>query len=216
MLLTLQQFQRAANLSVVLAQRWHDPVMAAIEEFRINTPARLSAFIAQVGHESQGFSRLNESLYYTDAERVARIFRSDFDLNKNRRIDPSEIEFARRYLRNPEKMANYVYANQGGNGNEASGDGWRFRGRGLIQISLRDNYLRCGRALGLDLIARPDLLLEYPHAARSAAWYFSANGCNELADKGNFLAVTRRINPPAQGQEDRESRYRVAKAVLCQ
>ena len=158
MLLTLPQFQRAAGLSPVMAQRWFEPFSKATAEFQINTPARLAAFIAQTGHESAGFSRLSENLYYSDAERVARIFRSDFDLNKNRIIEPGEIEFARRYTRNPEKMANYVYANQGGNGNEASGDGWRFRGRGLIQITLRNNYLLCGKALGLDLIANPDLL----------------------------------------------------------
>nr|UVY28178.1 MAG: chitinase class I [Bacteriophage sp.] len=197
-----------------MAQRWFEPFSKATAEFQINTPARLAAFIAQTGHESAGFSRLSENLYYSDAERVARIFRSDFDLNKNRIIEPSEIEFARRYTRNPEKMANYVYANQGGNGNEASGDGWRFRGRGLIQITLRNNYLLCGKALGLDLIANPDLLLEYLNAARSAAWYWKANGCNELADKGDFLAVTRRINPPAEGQADRVARLNVAKAAL--
>ncbi|HDS5359025.1 TPA: glycoside hydrolase family 19 protein [Enterobacter roggenkampii] len=214
MLLTLPQFQRAAGLSPVMAQRWFDPFSKATTEFQINTPARLAAFIAQTGHESAGFSRLSENLYYSDAERVARIFRSDFDLNKNRIIEPGEVEFARRYTRNPEKMANYVYANQGGNGNEASGDGWRFRGRGLIQITLRNNYLLCGKALGLDLIANPDLLLEYLNAARSAAWYWKANGCNELADKGDFLAVTRRINPPAEGQADRVARLNVAKAAL--
>ena len=178
MLLTLPQFQRAAGLSPVMAQRWFEPFSKATAEFQINTPARLAAF------------------------------------NKNRIIEPSEIEFARRYTRNPEKMANYVYANQGGNGNEASGDGWRFRGRGLIQITLRNNYLLCGKALGLDLIANPDLLLEYLNAARSAAWYWKANGCNELADKGDFLAVTRRINPPAEGQADRVARLNVAKAAL--
>lgn len=214
MLLTQTQFQQAAGISSLTAERWLVPFCQAAAEFQINTPLRLAAFIAQVGHESAGFSRLSESLYYKDAERIARIFRSDFDLNKNRRIDPDEIEFARRYTRNPEKMANYVYARQGGNGDEASGDGWRFRGRGLIQVTLRNNYLRCGKALGLDLIANPDLLLEFTHAARSAAWYWQTNGCNELADKGAFLSITRRINPPAEGQADREARYKKAKAAL--
>lgn len=103
MLLTLPQFQRAAGLSPVMAQRWFEPFSKATAEFEINTPARLAAFIAQTGHESAGFSRLSENLYYSDAERVARIFRSDFDLNKNRIIEPREVEFARRYTRNPEK-----------------------------------------------------------------------------------------------------------------
>ncbi|CAM7521355.1 Glycoside hydrolase family 19 catalytic domain-containing protein [Citrobacter freundii] len=214
MLLTLPQFQRAAGLSPVMAQRWFDPVSKATAEFQINTPARLAAFIAQTGHESTGFSRLSENLYYSDAERVARIFRSGFDINKNGVIEPVEIEFARAYTRNPEKLANRAYAGRGGNGDEASGDGWRYRGRGLIQITLRNNYLQCGKALGLDLIASPDLLLEYLNAARSAAWYWKANGCNELADKGDFLAVTRRINPPAEGQADRLARFSVARTAL--
>ncbi|EDN4425248.1 glycoside hydrolase family 19 protein [Salmonella enterica subsp. enterica serovar Kentucky] len=214
MLLTLPQFQRAAGLSLVMAQRWFEPLSKAAAEFQINTPARLSAFIAQTGHESTSFSRLSENLYYTDAERVARIFRSGFDNNKNGVIEPAEIAFARAYTRNPEKLANRAYAGRGGNGDEASGDGWRFRGRGLIQVTFRDNYFRCGKALGLDLIATPDLLLEYVNAARSAAWYWQTNGCNELADKGDFLAVTRRINPPAEGQADRLARLEVARAAL--
>ncbi|HDT2145339.1 glycoside hydrolase family 19 protein [Kosakonia sacchari] len=214
MLLTLPQFQRAAGLSPVMAQRWFEPFSNAAAEFQINTPARLAAFIAQTGHESTGFSRLSENLYYTDAERVARIFRSGFDTNKNGVIEPSEVAFARAYTRNPEKLANRAYAGRGGNGDEASGDGWRYRGRGLIQVTFRDNYFRCGKALGLDLIATPDLLLEYVNAARSAAWYWQTNGCNELADKGDFLAVTRRINPPAEGQADRLARLEVARAAL--
>lgn len=214
MLLTLPQFQRAAGLSPVMAQRWFEPFSNAAAEFQINTPARLAAFIAQTGHESTGFSRLSENLYYTDAERVARIFRSGFDTNKNGVIEPAEVAFAHAYTRNPEKLANRAYAGRGGNGDEATGDGWRYRGRGLIQVTFRDNYFRCGKALGLDLIATPDLLLEYVNAARSAAWYWQTNGCNELADKGDFLAVTRRINPPAEGQADRLARLEVARAAL--
>lgn len=214
MFLSFSQFQRAAGISLTLAQRWYEPVCDAASEFQINTPLRLAAFIAQVGHESAGFSRLSENLYYSDAERVARIFRTGFDNNKNGVIESAEIEFARAYTRNPEKLANRAYAGRGGNGNEASGDGWRYRGRGPIQITFHDNYQLCGKALGLDLLANPDLLLEFVHGARSAAWFWSTNGCNELADKGAFLSITRRINPPAEGQADREARYKKAKAAL--
>lgn len=215
MFLTLPLFQRASGLSPVMAQRWFKPVYDAACEFGITTPKRMAAFIAQVGHESTSFSRLSESLYYTDAERVARIFKTGFDNNKNGVIEPAEIEYARAYIRNPEKLANRAYAGRGGNGNEASGDGWRFRGRGLIQVTFRNNYEDCGTVLGLDLLANPDLLLDFAQAARSAAWFWSANGCNTLADKGSFLAITRKINPPALGQPDREARYKVAMAALC-
>lgn len=214
MFLTLPQLQRAAGIGPVMAQRWLDPINNAAAEFAINTPARMAAFIAQVGHESTGFSRLSENLYYSDAERIARIFKTGFDNNKNGVIDPAEIEFARGYTRNPEKLANRAYAGRGGNGDEASGDGWRYRGRGLIQVTLRDNYYHCGKALGLDLISDPDLLLELAAAARSAAWYWKSNGCNELADKGDFLGVTRRINPAALGHDDRVARLHVARVAL--
>ncbi|EDL1272015.1 glycoside hydrolase family 19 protein [Salmonella enterica subsp. enterica serovar Montevideo] len=215
MLLTQSQFQKAAGISSIVAARWLEPLCAAANEFQINTPKRLAAFIAQVGHESGSFNTVSENLYYSDAERVARIFKTGFDNNQNGIIEPAEIEFARAYTRNPEKLANRAYAGRGGNGNEASGDGWRYRGRGLIQITLRNNYRDCGKGLGLDLLNNPDLLLNFSQAARSAAWYWKTNGCNELADSGSFLAITRRINPPAQGQADRQARYDVAKAALC-
>ncbi|MCX9038841.1 glycoside hydrolase family 19 protein [Citrobacter portucalensis] len=215
MFLTLPLFQSAAGLSLTAAQRWFEPFLSAANEFGISTPKRLAAFIAQLGHESEGFSRLSENLYYSDADRVARIFRSGFDNNKNGVIEPSEIEFARAYTRNPEKLANRAYALRGGNGNESSGDGWRFRGRGLIQVTFRDNYRKCGAALGLDLLTTPDLLLQFAPAARSAAWYWQSTGCNELADAGDFVAITRRINPPAQGLTDRQERWQAARAVLC-
>lgn len=215
MLLTQSQFQKAAGISSIVAARWLEPLCAAANEFQINTPKRLAAFIAQVGHESGGFNTVSENHYYSDAERVARIFKTGFDNNQNGIIEPAEIEFARAYTRNPEKLANRAYAGRGGNGNEASGDGWRYRGRGLIQITLRNNYRDCGQGLGLDLLNNPDLLQTFSQAARSAAWYWKTNGCNELADSGSFLAITRRINPPAQGQADRQARYDVAKAALC-
>ena len=215
MILFLPQFQRAAGLDSITAQRWLAPVQAAINEFDISNTARLAAFIAQTGHESQGFSRLTEGLYYKDPARVAEIFRSGFDNNRNGVIEPAEIEFARAYIRNPVKLANRAYANRGGNGAEATGDGWKYRGRGLIQITLRDNYAKCGHALGLDLLGNPDLLLEFPNAARSAAWYFMANGCNQLADKGDFITLTKRINSGMEGLTDRQARLKVAKAALC-
>lgn len=214
MKLTLSQFQRAAGLDIISAQRWLNPVQSAMDEFDISTPCRIAPFIAQAGHESQGFSRLTESLYYKDAERIARIFRSGFDNNDNGIIEPAEIEFARAYTRNPEKLANRVYANRGGNGAEATGDGWKYRGRGLIGITFYDMYAKCGHALGLDLIRNPDLLLDFNNAARSAAWYFFANGCNQLADRGDFLTITKRINTAALGLDDRRNRLAVAQAAL--
>lgn len=216
MFLTLSIFQSATGLSSIAAQRWFAPFVSAADEFGISTPKRLAAFIAQLGHESDDFSRLSENLYYSDAERVARIFRSGFDNNKNKVIEPSEIEFARAYTRNPEKLANRAYALRGGNGNESSGDGWRYRGRGLIQVTFRDNYRKCGAALGLDLLTNPDLLLQFAPAARSAAWYWQSTGCNELADIDDFNTITRRINPPALGLAERRARWKAAQAVLCE
>lgn len=215
MLLFLPQFQRAAGLNSVTATRWFEPIRDAAAEFSINTPQRMAAFIAQIGHESQGFNFLTESLYYKDILRIVKIFPGAFRKSETGAVLPAEIDSGRKYQRNPELLANRVYANRYGNGNEASGDGWKFRGRGLIQLTFRDNYQRCGDALGLDLTANPDLLLDFTNAARSAAWFFSVSGCNSLADSGDFLALTKRINSGAEGLADRQSRYRVAKGALC-
>lgn len=215
MILTLTQFQKAAAIDVATATRWLPHIQAACAEFDISNGQRLAAFIAQTGHESQGFKVVCENLFYTDAARVARLFRSKFDVNNNGVIEPFEIEDARAYTRNPQKLANRIYAVKGGNGSEASGDGWKYRGRGLIQITLRDNYARCGHSLGLNLLAEPDLLIQDALAARSAAWYWAANNCNSLADAGDFDATTRRINPAMAGRDDRRARYQVAERTLC-
>lgn len=184
-------------------------------EFFINTPLRQAGFIAQLGHESLRFTRVVESLYYRDAERLAMIFRSDFDLNKNRKIEPSELALAQQFVGRPEATANFVYANQGGNGPESSGDGWRYRGRGPIQITLKNNYRSCGQALGLDLLNNPDLLLEPVHGARSAAWYWYQHGCNAPADAANVVEVTRKINPALVGLNDRAMLFEKARRALC-
>lgn len=216
MFISLLQFQLAANISNALAERWYSAVADTCAIFDITTPQRIAAFIAQIGHESAGFSSLSENLYYKDPVRIATLFKSGFDLNKNARVDAAEIEFAKDYARNPEKLANRAYANRMGNGDELSGDGFRFRGRGLKQITGRDNYARCGRTLQIDLIANPDLLLDVKYAALSAGWFWSANGCNALADAGDFTGLTRRINGGLNGLTDRQARLSVAMGVLCQ
>ena len=191
-------------------------INAAMARFRITSPVRQAAFIAQCGYESQHLTKLSESLYYKDAERVAGLFKTGFDQNRNGRADPAEIEDARSYLRNSEKMANRVYANRMGNGPEVSGDGYRYRGRGLIQITGRDNYRLCGKALDLPLLDRPELLEQPEYAALSAAWYWWDRGLNDLADAGLFDGISRKINAGDTGQADRRALWAKAKAVLCQ
>jgi len=187
----------------------------AIARYGINTPARLAAFIAQVGHESSQLLKLTEDLYYRDAERVARLFKYGFDLNKNGVVDPAEIEFARAYTCNSQKLANRAYGGRYGNGNEASGDGWRFRARGLIGITFRDNYRIAGTAMGLPLIDHPELLEQPEYAAYSAAWFWWDRGLNELADVGQFDRISRVVNGGGNGAQERRDLWKVAKGVLC-
>ncbi|HED5569727.1 TPA: glycoside hydrolase family 19 protein [Yersinia enterocolitica] len=213
--MNLNDFQRAASISNALAQKWFSPITSAMQEFGIDSPLRMAGFIAQTGHESQGFSVLTESLFYRDAERVARIFRTAFDLNNDKVLQPSEIENARQYTCQPVKLANRAYANRGGNGSESTADGWRYRGRGLIQVTFRDNYRDCGKALGLDLLSTPDLLLEPLAAARSAAWFWQSRNCNSSADRADVVGMTKKINPALAGLDDRTRRFQVATGVLC-
>ncbi|MEN0626039.1 glycoside hydrolase family 19 protein [Phytobacter ursingii] len=213
--MNLNDFQRAAGISDALAQKWFTPVTTAMREFGIDTPLRIAGFIAQTGHESQGFTVLSESLFYRDAIRVARFFRSAFDLNNDKILQPSEIAEAGQYTCQPIKLANRAYANRGGNGPESSGDGWRYRGRGLIQVTFKNNYRDCGKALGLDLLSTPDLLMEPLAAARSAAWYWQSRDCNSSADRSDVVGMTKKINPALDGLDERASRFQLAVGVLC-
>lgn len=187
----------------------------AMARYDISTPARQAAFLAQVGHESGQLRSLSESLHYKDAERVAQLFKYGFDLNHNGRVDPAEVEFARGYLRNSEKLANRVYGGRYGNGPEASGDGYKYRARGLIGITFRDNYRLCGKALGVPLIEQPELLEQPEYAALSAAWFWWDRGLNELADAGLFDSITRKINGGGNGVAERRALWATAKETLC-
>jgi len=170
------------------------------------TPLRLAHFLAQCDHESQGFTRTEENLKYTKLERIVQIFRHDVDTNRDRIISQQELDHAKRYVGNPEKLANFVYANQNGNGNEASGDGWKFKGRGFIQLTGRDNYNRAGLCLGVDFIKNPEFVSQ-GYALTVALWFFKSNKiwdkCDIGATEQAVKEVTRRVNGGTIGLDER-------------
>ncbi|MFW4435990.1 glycoside hydrolase family 19 protein [Pseudomonas aeruginosa] len=180
----------------------------AMLQFDILGAARQSAFLAQVGHESAQLTRLVENLNYS-AQGLANTWPSRY-----RGADGRPSALALNLARHPEAIANNTYANRNGNGDESSGDGWRFRGRGLLQITGRKNYRAAGTGLGLPLEAEPELLEQPEHAARSSAWWWAAHGLNGLADSGRFALITRTINGGMNGQVERLELWERAKAVL--
>lgn len=177
--------------------------------FSLTTPTRQSAFLAQAAHESAGFTRLTENLNYS-ATGLAATWPGRF-----RGADGQPNALARGLHRRPEAIANVVYANRMGNGSEASGDGWRYRGRGLLQITGRAQYQRCGAALELPLVEQPDLLAQPEPAVLSAAWFWQVNGLNELADAGDFEAITRRINGGLNGLAERRALWAKFREALA-
>lgn len=181
-----------------------DPLNSAMEEFGIDTPARQSAFLAQAAHESGQLGHLVENLNYS-ADGLIATWRRRFTLAD-----------AAAYARKPERIANRVYAQRLGNGDEASGDGWRFRGRGIFQVTGRANYAECSRALYNDemLIERPDLLEQPEGACRSAGWFWQARELNQWADSGDFKTLTLRINGGLNGWADRFAYFAHANVVL--
>lgn len=220
MILTDDILARAMQMPLARVQRWTKPLNAAMAEFGITTRRQVAYFLAQLGHESVSLTRVEENLNYSTADRVVAVFRR-FDLNGNRKIEPAELAFAKGFLGQPQKLANYVYAGRGGNGDVASGDGWRYRGRGPIQNTLKNGYARMGVLLGLPLLQNPDLLLDPVNGARAAAAYWKDNELNRWADEGDVLALSRAINlgnPRAkatpEGMEDRIARTNRAVTLL--
>lgn len=201
--ITVEQLKQIIlTLSDIKCNECLPHLLQTINEFEINTPLRIAAFIAQTAHESAGYSAFLENLNYS-AQALLATWPSRFT-----------PESAAIYARQPEKIANCVYSNRLGNGNEASGDGWRYRGRGVIQTTGRDNYNACGIGLGLDLIVSPELLEQPLNAFRSAGWYWKSRNCNAFADSGDFIELTKAINGGLNGLDDREAYYARAKSVF--
>jgi putative chitinase len=196
----------ACGIGPTQARIFEGPLQIACSRFLITTRARIAAFVAQASHESQGFTRLEENLYYSTAERILQVFPS--------RV--ADLADAARLIRNPQGLANRVYANKLGNGDEASGDGWRYRGRGLFQLTGRANYMAAGDAIGMDYKREPDLVGQPLHASLTAAWFFATIGGNELADSSQIDEITRKINGPARlALDERRSRFDHALLALA-
>ncbi|ECI3324254.1 glycoside hydrolase family 19 protein [Salmonella enterica subsp. salamae] len=200
-----QQFQQAAGISAELSARWYPHITAAMSEFGITAPLDQAMFIAQTGHESAGFTVLKESFNYS-VEALKKTF--------GKRLTPYQCEMLGRIdgrqVAHQPQIANLVYG--GRMGNKDAGDGWKYRGRGLIQITGLHNYRICGAALKLDLVTSPELLEQELQAARSAAWFYTSKGC--MIYGADINRVTRIINGDLNGIEDRKVRYNKARAAL--
>jgi putative chitinase len=202
-----------AQCKVEDVAHWMAPIEAAMGEFQIDTAARQAAFLAQIVHESDGLGRVVENLSYS-ASRLVAVWPHHFYLPPD---DPNGRHDAIQYEHRPEPLANLVYAHRLGNGPEATGDGWRFRGRGLVQLTGRRLYTEAGEALQLDLVNQPDLLLEPERAARAAGWYWQHIGGNALADEGTqdaFERLTVAINGQLIGEDHRLALWKRAESLL--
>ena len=220
--ITLQQLLRILPNAGQVAGVFVPVLNAAMNRYQIVGQKRIAAFIAQVGHESGQLTRLVENLNYS-ADGLANTWPNRYAepdgkggyvkvLVKDRqRNKPNALGLS--LAGKPEQIANNVYA--GRMGNTAPGDGWMYRGRGLIQLTGKTNYRLCGEALGLDLLAQPELLEKPQHACMAAAWFWGSNGLNSLADKGDLETITRRINGGLTGLADRQALYARALKVLA-
>ena len=194
-------------LSKKLPANVMDEIPLIMEKFGIDNPLKLSHFLSQCAHESGNFKFLNENLNYS-ADGLRKIFPKYFPT----------IEVANKYARQPEKIANKVYGGRMGNGDEASGDGYRFRGRGFIQLTGKDNYAAFDKFVDDDIMANPDLVsTKYP--LTSAAFFFHKNKLWDICDKGHgddiVLAVTKRVNGGTHGLADRQEKFDLFHSTLA-
>ncbi len=183
--------------------KWLDPLNEVFTKYDISTPLRQASFIGQCAHESANFKTLEENLNYKP-EALMRVWPSRFP----------DLPTAMKYAHNPEAIANKVYGGRMGNGVEETGDGWKYHGRGLIQLTGRENYDNCGKAIGVDLINQPGLLAQPNLAAMSAGHFWNKKGLNALADASDFETMTKRINGGLIGLEDRKAKIAKALSVL--
>jgi len=185
------------------AEYWHNALCTILPDYNIDTEKRVAAFIAQCAHESAGFKFLQENLNYR-AESLTKTWPRHFPT----------MEIAKQYERQPQKIANKAYANRMGNGDEASGDGWRYLGRGLIQLTGKTNYEWFAASIETPLEEIPEYLQTFEGAVQSACWFWETNNLNKEADAGDIRTMTRKINGGFIGLEDRIKHYNHALHVL--
>ena len=186
----------ALGVPQATADQWLPYLNMTMVKYDIMSPVRQAMFLSQLAHESGNFRHVVENLNYS-AEALRRVFGRHF---------PTDA-IAQEYARKPERIANRAYANRMGNGDEASGDGWKYRGRGLIQLTGKDNYSRYDAYAKNGALQNPDIVATPEFAADSAGWFWATNRLNQLADTGDVRAVTRRINGGFNGLADREAKY---------
>lgn len=183
--------------------QWCNALNLLLPSYEIDNIHRIAAFLAQCIHESGGFVFLQENLNYR-AESLVKVWPRHFP----------NLEIARAYQRNPEKIANRAYANRMGNGDENSGDGWRYRGRGLIQLTGKSNYQDFADSIETHLEEIPEYLETFEGAVQSACWFWETNRLNTFADRGDIVALTKRINGGTIGLQDRIKHYNHALEVF--
>lgn len=185
-------------------QAWYEGLSDALPQYEIVTVPRAASFIAQCAHESGGFRMMEENLNYKAAT-LTKLWPKRY---------PAGI--AEQYAGKPQAIANKSYGGRMGNGDEASGDGWKYRGRGILQLTGKDNYKACSKFLFSDdtLLENPDLLLDAYYATHSACWFWNQNKLNQYADSGDILTMTKKINGGTIGLDDRIKHYKHAMEVL--
>jgi len=181
---------------------WYKALSEALPDYDINSPQRVASFLAQCGHESGGFTAIKENLNYK-AESLVRVWPKYFNTGN-----------ANDYAHNQEKIANRAYASRMGNGDEASGDGYRFCGRGLIQLTGRSNYQAFADSIQEDINNLPDYLATFEGCVQSACWFWEANNLNQYADNYDLLTMTKKINGGTLGLDDRTARYKKALQIM--
>jgi putative chitinase len=182
---------------------WYEALALCLPDYDINTPQRVAAFIAQCAHESGGFKFLKENLNYKAAS-LTKVWPRYFP----------NMEVAQQYANKQEMIANRAYGGRMGNGPEASGDGWKFCGRGLIQLTGRSNYQAFADSIETDVEEIPAYLGTFEGAVQSACWFWESNKLNQWADAGDILTLTKRINGGTLGLEDRKKHYEHALHIL--
>lgn len=187
---------------------WTDPLNATFDRFGILTPRQQAAFIGQCSHESGNFRLLEENLNYRAATLLKLFPRTP---KRSWGFTPEE---AAAYERQPKRIANRIYGNRMNNRDEASGDGFRFRGRGILQLTGAANYHHASKALGVDFIMEPDLVATPQYAALTAGWFWDTQKLNGLAESGNHMALTKRINGGTIGLDDRIKHTNEALAIF--